>query len=270
MKKDKTTPILIGAGAAVLVAVGIAYAVKTKKCEEGTTKTQICPDSSVIITHTCVDGKWVSTGITCPTSPPPEERGYLTVTTVPSNASFTAQGPTIFTQFTNFISKELALGNYSYLITKVGYEDITGNFTITKDQTVNITSTLTPIIKEKLLVTYCSSEDLSAANLVRDGLVSAFDVTLIQGATLLDFENYDMVAIVGGNFAWEGCSQNLYNLMGFPPPTVETDRCLKYGGYAGAKVYGIAGWSASDTSWLANTFQTLAKLGNLPNYTACY
>lgn len=204
--------------------------------------------------------------------PPPTDTGYLTVITNPSGASFTAEGPTTFTQYTNFSSKQIPVGNYSYLITKVGYQDITGNFTVSKGQTTTINKTLTQIpVTPRLLITYCSDEDYNAAKLIWDSLYDIWDeVVLIQGATLSDFGDYDIVAIVGGNYAWEGCSQNLYTLMGFAPPTEIKNRCLRYGGYAGAKVYGVAGWLASDTWWLANLFQTLAKQGNLPTATICY
>ncbi len=145
-----------------------------------------------------------------------------------------------------------------------------------KDQSLNILdeeikfNEINVITANKLLIIYCSSEDYNAANIIRNGLSGYFDITLKKGATLSEFGNYDMVVIVGGNFAWEGCSQNLYTLMGFASPTQTKNRCLRYGGYAGATVYGIAGWSLADTEYLANLFQTLAKQGNLPNYTVCY
>ncbi len=154
--------------------------------------------------------------------------------------------------------------------------NITDVWATVKDQSLNIMDSeikfneITIITPTKLLVTYCSVDDLNAANLIVSGLTGFFDVTLKQSATLTDFGNYDMVAIVGGDQAWQGCPQNLYTLMGFASPTQINDRCLRYGGYAGAVVYGIAGWLALDTEWLADFFQISAKLGTLPTATVCY
>ncbi len=154
--------------------------------------------------------------------------------------------------------------------------NITDVWASVKDQNLNTLdgeikfNEINVITANKLLITYCSSEDYYAANIIRNGLSGYFDITLKKGAILSEFGSYDMVAIVGGNFAWEGCSQNLYTLMGFASPTEIKNRCLRYGGYSGAVVYGIAGWSLSDTEYLANLFQAFAKIDNLPTATICY
>ncbi len=154
--------------------------------------------------------------------------------------------------------------------------NITDVWATVKDQSLNTLdgeikfNEINVITVNKLLITYCSSEDLNAANIIKNGLSGYFDITIKKGAILSEFGSYDMVAIVGGNFAWEGCSQNLYTLMGFASPTQTKNRCLRYGGYAGAVVYGMAGWSLADTEYLANLFQAFAKVDNLPKATICY
>lgn len=67
MKDEISTKIILGLVAVSAVAVGLYFLLRKKKeCTEGDIKTRICPDTSIITTHTCVNGKWQATGITCP------------------------------------------------------------------------------------------------------------------------------------------------------------------------------------------------------------
>lgn len=206
-------------------------------------------------------------------SPPPPGKATINIVTNPSEAEIHINGGN--TGYVTPHTFTVDPGEYEVIIVKLGYEGWNGTRTLSSGSTWNINATLTPTeIKKTLLVTYCSSEDYNAANLIREELTDSFSVVLRQSAPLSDFDGYDMVAIVGGNQAWEGCSQNLYTLMGFASPTETEDRCLRYVIYDGAGgevlVYGIAGWLLSDTEWLANIFQTFAKDDILPTTTTCY
>ena len=55
---------LIGIGAIGLFALRA----KATVCENGDVRELTCSDNSVIITHQCFNGEWISTGNTCPTS----------------------------------------------------------------------------------------------------------------------------------------------------------------------------------------------------------
>jgi len=68
--------VLLGLAGASAAGLGLYYLTRKKPeepvCQDGQTQTRICPDNSVITTATCVNGKWQSTGATCPTQPPEE------------------------------------------------------------------------------------------------------------------------------------------------------------------------------------------------------
>lgn len=74
--------VLIGIAAASAAGVGLYLLVRKKPeepvCQEGQKQTKTCPDGSVITTHTCVNGKWQSTGATCPPQPPEEINAEIT------------------------------------------------------------------------------------------------------------------------------------------------------------------------------------------------
>ena len=42
------------------------------ECTAGQTREKTCDDGSVIVTHTCVNGKWSATGNVCPDEPDPD------------------------------------------------------------------------------------------------------------------------------------------------------------------------------------------------------
>ena len=65
-KGGSAAPLIIGAAIAA-GALAMATFAKGEECAEGETKTQTCPDGSVITTHICVNNKFQATGASCET-----------------------------------------------------------------------------------------------------------------------------------------------------------------------------------------------------------
>lgn len=86
----KTENVILGLAAASAAGVGLFLVLRKKPeepvCEEGQKQTRTCPDNSVITTASCKNGKWVSTGVTCPNEPPEEINAQITDIRVTSGA----------------------------------------------------------------------------------------------------------------------------------------------------------------------------------------
>lgn len=203
-----------------------------------------------------------------PTVPPvpPEKTGTIRITSEPSGANIkldSIEGRTPFT-------RTLPVGTYYLIVSKDGYYSKTMAVDVLKEQLTTYHIELQPIVRKKImLVTYASTEDYNYARTVSQQLRGIYEIFVWRGASLSNIENSDIAVIIGGQYAWESVSTNLFRALGFTDITPEDKGYIyiQYKRYRNTDVYALAGWTAEDTQYTVNRFIEDARDGDIARRT---